>query len=269
MNTLKCQISMSQNEINSILRRITPIQFTSNNGLFATTSTIASCNGTLSICSDVDISGTEYVNSIVNRGSYTGTNISLDGNFSLTGRLANTSNSISIGYQSGNVGQKANTIAIGIYAGNLNQQSQSIAIGAYAGYNYQNDDAVAIGSNAGYSNQQASIAIGSNAGYENQAYYSIAIGKNSATTNQGVRSIAMGAFAGSQSQGSYSIAIGSQAGSNSQHTNTTILNASGSLLNSDGTNRFYVAPIRGVAAGKGVDMLCYNSTTHEIYYSTT
>jgi len=213
----------------------------------------AACDGVLNICSDVDVSGTEYVNNLVNRGAYTGTNVFLNGDLSLTGRLASTSNSISIGYQSGNTGQRANTIAIGIYAGNLNQQTHSIAVGPYAGYEMQNADAIAIGLNAGHSNQQASIAIGSNAGYNNQAYYAIAIGRNSGNINQG----------------SNSIAIGYQAGSNSQHINTTILNASGSALNSDGTNRFYAAPIRGVADGKGVNVLCYDPTTHEIYYSTT
>jgi len=251
MNTLKCQISTSQNEINSILQRITPIQFDSNTSFMA--SSAVACNGMLNICSDVDISGTEYVNNLVNRGDYTGTNVFLDGDLSLTGTLAATSNNISIGYQSGLMGQKANTVAIGNYAGNLNQQTHSIAVGSYAGYERQDADAIAIGHQAGYSDQQASIAIGANAGYDNQAYYAIAIGRNSGNINQG----------------SNSIAIGYQAGPNSQHTNTTILNASGSVLNSDGANRLYMAPIRGVAAGKGVDVLCYNPITHEIYYSTT
>ena len=58
-------------------------------------------------------------------------------------------------------------------------------------------------------------------------------------------SVKIGSGAGSSNQGSRAIAIGKDAGTTNQHDNSIILNASGDVLNSGGTSRFYVKPVRG------------------------
>jgi hypothetical protein len=58
-------------------------------------------------------------------------------------------------------------------------------------------------------------------------------------------SVKIGSGAGRTGQGSSAIAIGKDAGTSSQHDNSIILNASGAALNSGGTSRFYVKPVRG------------------------
>ena len=57
--------------------------------------------------------------------------------------------------------------------------------------------------------------------------------------------VKIGSGAGGTGQGSPAIAIGKDAGTTNQHNNSIILNASGAALNSGGTSRFYVKPVRG------------------------
>jgi len=57
--------------------------------------------------------------------------------------------------------------------------------------------------------------------------------------------VKIGSGAGGTGQGSPTIAIGKDAGTTNQHNNSIILNASGVALNSGGTSRFYVKPVRG------------------------
>ena len=57
--------------------------------------------------------------------------------------------------------------------------------------------------------------------------------------------VKIGSGAGGTGQGSPTIAIGKDAGTTNQHNNSIILNASGAALNSGGTSRFYVRPVRG------------------------
>lgn len=95
----------------------------------------------------------------------------------------------------------------------------------------------------------------------------ISIGYNSGVTNKGLNSVAIGSEAGNGSQGAASIAIGKRAGYLNQHANSIILNASGSELNSNGTGRLYINPIRS-AAGTNY-ALHYNPSTSEVSYSDT
>jgi hypothetical protein len=94
----------------------------------------------------------------------------------------------------------------------------------------------------------------------------IGMGVSAGLTSQGANAVAIGRNAGQTSQGASAIAIGNSAGQTGQHANTVILNATGSALNSAGTSRTYIAPIRNVA-GNGV--LQYNATSSEVSYSST
>ena len=111
------------------------------------------------------------------------------------------------------------------------------------------------------------VAIGSFAGKNSQNSNSIAIGTSAGQTRQNIGSIAIGHEAGSSTQGSYAIAIGFQAGITNQHDNSIVLNASGSVLNSDGTDRCFIKPVRN-DDGR-TQALCYDETSGEVTYSTS
>ena len=166
---------------------------------------------------------------------------------------------IHIGCNSGETGQQSNAIAIGLNSGKEGQQFSSIAIGTSAGEGNQFNNSIAIGTNAGKNNQGTannfsgnSIAIGNNAGVLNQKRGAIAIGVNSGQNNQGLNAISIGSFAGGETA----------------HDNTIILNASGSILNSESGKRFYVNPIRetNTIVSPNLNQLYYNPFTREILY---
>jgi len=95
---------------------------------------------------------------------------------------------------------------------------------------------------------------------------------SSGQITQGSNAIAIGNKAGYNNQGSNSIAIGYQAGLNDQSDNTIILNASGSALNSDVENAFYINPIRNNStdsAKNNTYTLFYNITNKEVIYDST
>ena len=126
---------------------------------------------------------------------------------------------------------------------------------------------IAIGDSAGNVGQSSdSIAIGSEAGQINQHGFSIAIGTDAGNYEQQAQAIAIGLNAGLTTQGTQAIAIGVGAGQTNQHANTTILNATGSGLNSGQVNSFYVAPVR--ADNSQTLALAYNPTSKEIVTST-
>jgi hypothetical protein len=111
------------------------------------------------------------------------------------------------------------------------------------------------------------IFIGTGAGQFNQNTGGIAIGVNAGQNNQNSNCIAIGINTGQNNQGTNSIAIGEQAGQTNQHANSIILNASGTSVNSNGTSRLYIKPIRNDNTINQV--LCYDNTSSEITYSTT
>ena len=205
---------------------------------------------------------------------------------------------IAIGQSSGHSFQSSYSVAIGNIAGYESQGHTAVAIGAAAGYSGQGSYGIAIGINAGYSSQNAysvaigynagnqgqfcgSIAVGESAGQYNQGRWciaigrlaghisqaqeeenSIAIGYEAAYNSQGINCIALGYRAGFNTQGDDSVAIGFLAGAGVQHSTTIILNASGSNLNSTGSSRFHVKPIRYLSGQSNV--LSWNSVTGEI-----
>ena len=158
-------------------------------------------------------------------------------------------------------------VHIGSGAGGPIQGTDGVAIGTNAGYSQQ-PNSVAVGYGAGNTGQGTNcVSIGRSAGGLDQGYYAVAIGNIAGKTSQGQYSIAIGDGAGSNTQGEYAIAIGKRAGQSNQHDNTIILNATtNTSLNSAGTDRFYVAPIR--ADNTQTLALAYNATTKEIVTST-
>ena len=157
------------------------------------------------------------------------------------------------------------TVYGNIEATTLRTAETTIALGENAGSITQGGNAVAIGSNAGSIAQGAqAVAIGFEAGNGLQGVVAVAIGSNAGRMSQGSDAVALGFGAGEISQGLQAVAIGAYAGGTSQHANSIILNASGAAVNSDGTGRFFVDPVR--TTGSGVPLM-YNSISKEIIYS--
>lgn len=199
------------------------------------------------------------------------------------GRTSQGLGSVAIGSYTGFTSQGAGSVAIGTYAGQVTQGANAVAIGQSAGNNLQLNNAIAIGTSAGLSNQgENAVAIGDSAGRTSQGNSSVAIGITAGYTTQGIASVAIGPFAGYNSQGAGAVAIGNSAGDAvqgqnaiaignfagflNQHDNSIVLNASGSILNSTGSNRFFVSPIRNV---EGNRILFYDSATNEITYGNS
>ena len=175
--------------------------------------------------------------------------------------------SIAIGNSAG-ISQGENSIAIGLNAGNSAQQAFTLAVGFNAGNVNQDVGSVALGTNAGNTSQQVNaIAIGSSAGYSLQGVNTVAIGANAGSSQQGTSAIAIGETAGTTSQGINAIAIGKQAGETNQASNSIILNASGLALDNASVQGLFIKPLRFLTGGANI--LSYNSTSSEIYYSDT
>ena len=155
-----------------------------------------------------------------------------------------------------------------VYTSVLRTSETKIALGSSAGATSQGASAVAIGTSAGQSSQgNYAVAFGYFAGNDQQKQGAVAIGAQAGQNSQGINAVAIGTGAGTNNQGAGAIAIGYSAGDNSQAANTIILNAGGSALQSDGTSRFYVNPVRS-GANTG-NILQYNTTTKEISYGST
>jgi hypothetical protein len=209
----------------------------------------------------------------------------------LAGGTSQDASAVAIGPSAGNTRQAYNSVAIGENAGKTDQSFNCIAIGTDAGLTDQGfdalGDAIAIGNRAGKERQNRAIAIGPRAGEIDQSSNSISIGTLAGQNNQGTGSIAIGVEAGKGSssfnqksnaiaignnaassvlsdQGESAIAIGHNAGKTDAHANSIIINAQGSTeLNSDGTSRFYVKPIR---ADVSDNVLYYDNSSGEITY---
>src|SRR6056300_996356 len=74
--------------------------------------------------------------------------------------------------------------------------------------------------------------------------------------------VAIGPGAGQTSQGTNAVAVGYLAGQTNQHDNTVVLNASGSALNTVGTERTYIKPLRVATVASHV--MTYDQTTGEV-----
>jgi len=193
-------------------------------------------------------------------------NIDIEGDvdLGLTGRIVGT-----LGVETPELSTQASTVALltgtdiqfqgdvevnGLLSadGGVNVSGGDLQIGA--GVNILFDTtSVRMGEGAGGSSNIDAVAIGIRAGKE----------------NQGVNAVAIGDQAGELSQGNNAVAIGALAGESNQDNNTIVLNATGSALDTNGTDRLFVKPVRGVAQGVGVGIVIYDPATGELAYSTT
>jgi len=200
-------------------------------------------------------------------GTTTVSSLISEGTINKTG---STATSVAIGPQTSVTNQGTNAVAIGDFAGQIGQASTSTAIGLEAGQNYQGQGSVAIGPYAGKIGQGLhAISIGEYVGTENQGEQCIAIGYGTAQIGQQSNAIAIGPFAGSVNQKVYSIAIGFQAGQQDQHERSIAINATGAAMNTTGTDRCFIAPIRGFPLDLGVGALSYDASSKELVYSST
>jgi hypothetical protein len=184
------------------------------------------------------------------------------------GQVAGNTNqgiqAVAIGLEAGRIGQGDFAVSLGNSAGKTTQGSNAVAVGVAAGFTSQGTSAVAVGNGAGQTSQrQYAVAIGPQAGQTNQSQDATAVGSAAGYTGQGTQATALGIHAGWSGQGANAVAIGAFAGDSNQHANSIILNAVGSSLNSGGTNRFYVNPVRNIATSYVVH---YNPVTKEVSY---
>lgn len=178
--------------------------------------------------------------------------------------------SVNIGNGSGGSGAPDYSVSIGRGANSEQSHTASICLGYAAGQKgtAQRSGIVAIGHSAGtgitgvQGMLNNAIAIGASASLNGGGVDSVAIGAgangNSVANSY---SVAIGSGAGNAGQGSNCIAIGQLAGSLNQNNNTIILNATGVALNSSGTDRFHIAPIRSGGTGNN---LVYDTGTKEV-----
>lgn len=152
---------------------------------------------------------------------------------------------------------------------NAGTGASAIVIGNNAAPNGLNTAAIAIGSGAGGNGfiQIASIAIGSGALNEGSGAFNIAIGSDAGRNTPAEDTVAIGINAG-WGAGNNAVAIGTRAGAAANGANqpaySLILNASGSNLQANASNTFYVKPIRNASAG---NVLYYDNTTGEISFN--
>jgi hypothetical protein len=94
----------------------------------------------------------------------------------------------------------------------------------------------------------------------------VAIGDLAGQTNQGRTAVAIGFNAGNSGQGDDAIAIGDNAGATNQHARSIVLNASNTVLNTNGEDRTFIKPIR--SGDKTGSLLTYDSSTGEVAHYT-
>ncbi len=182
---------------------------------------------------------------------------------------SNLSYNVAIGYQAGRQEQglgfpfQGQSVAVGFQAGESFQRNHGVALGAYAGRINQKDAAIACGFFSGNDSQgKYSIAVGNATGQSSQGDYGVAIGASAANIHQGVESLACGSFAGHKNLGYQSVALGHRASyDGGDFSNTIVINATGTDLDPEGTDRTYIKPIREELNN---DFLFYNSISGEV-----
>ena len=142
----------------------------------------------------------------------------------------------------------------------------SIVLGNHEGDIGPDNDmnAVAIGNYSGQIKQgQNSISIGFQSAFKDQHSYAIAIGEQSGKHGQGSYSVAIGYKAGFKSCQSFSNCIGFR--TEAHHTNTNVINASNTSLESTQENSTFIKPIRRVDYDEKKHVsLFYDKDTGEI-----
>lgn len=169
------------------------------------------------------------------------------------GTLANGNSNITMATSNGNIdfyvnGNTSTKITDNqLVTSNFNLTSTSIALGA--------------ASNVNTGGQGVSIGYGS--GAINPGIDAVLIGDGAGRANTGANTVAVGIGAGYESMGANSVALGAYAGYNSQGNNSIIINATGSNLDGNTANAFYVKPVRNANA---TNVLYYDNATGEVSY---
>jgi len=205
-----------------------------------------------------------------------------------SGNSANVTNSIHIGHSAGQIKTTSSTdrVLIGRFAGRTNCASEAVgigytalqtnggikavAIGYNAGQNNSGNDCVSIGTSANRTNigETNIVSIGTAAGSYYSEANSVNIGYYAGYNRGSTNSVNIGYEAGRNGSGDYNVLIGYKAGySNNNKHRTIVLNATTSELSADGTDRFFVKPIRAESNLTGLLQLYYNPTTGEITYN--
>ena len=155
--------------------------------------------------------------------------------------------SVAIGYEAGESFQKVHAISLGAFAGRFNQGESSLACGFFSGNDRMGDYAVALGNASGQSSM---------------GNFAVALGASSGNILQGIESLACGSFSGHTNLGYQSVALGHRASFNGgDFSNTIVINATGTNLDPEGTDRTYIKPIREQLNN---DFLFYNSISGEV-----
>ena len=168
--------------------------------------------------------------------------------------VANGDYAVNVGGSTGFHDCEEFSVNIGEAAGHSYARNRSVNIGASAGYSYAGSYSVNIGQTAGYGARNSaltnagigSVNIGINAGYSNDGHYNTCVGDAAGfaiTTRSGADG--------------HSVCIGRFAGYNHAHHHTTIINSVGAAVDSAGTYRCYITPIR------------YNTETYYLQYNGT
>lgn len=182
---------------------------------------------------------------------------------------SNLSYNVAIGYQAGRQEQglgfpfQGQSVAVGFQAGESFQRNHGVALGAFAGQLNQKDAAIACGFFSGNDTQgKYAIAIGNATGQSSQGDFGVAIGAESGNIHQGIESLACGSFSGHKNLGHQSVALGHRASyDGGDFSNTIVINATGTDLDPEGTDRTYIKPIREQLNN---DFLFYNSISGEV-----
>jgi hypothetical protein len=202
---------------------------------------------------------------------------------------------VAVGISAGQYNQGSRAVAVGEIAGQTSQGSEATALGYLAGQSYQGNYATAVGVNAGLTSQGVyAVAVGYSAGQTDQGNRTVAVGISAGQYNQGSRAVAVGEIAGQTSQGLHAtamgylagesyqgnnavavgysagrynqglqaVAVGYSAGQTDQHDNSIVLNASGAALDTVGTGRTYIKPLRVATVASNV--MTYDQTTGEV-----
>ena len=149
--------------------------------------------------------------------------------------------------------EENDVIAVGTRAASIDWEGKIVAIG-YEAAETNTFGTNVIGYQAGQTNSNNGTSFGYQAGQ---------------TGNLG--GLAVGYQAGQTVQGSLSIAIGYQAGQENQHGDTIVINATDTPVNTEGTQRLYIKPIRGMDSGDfTADFrgLYYDIVSNEIFYDS-
>jgi hypothetical protein len=135
-----------------------------------------------------------------------------------------------------------------------------ILIGANTDLGPYGQESIGIGQNSGTSGSGIrQVSIGFNAGRTNGGSRCVCIGDQTGETNAGNFSVNIGNNAAEAGSGSGAVVIGCNAGRIQADDNCIILNATLNNLNSVGSDRCYIAPLRQNQTNTDDEVVCWDN----------